>query len=93
MVRKALVLNEKDNIATAVRRLESGESFSAGENNDVILSQDIPFGHKIALRDIVPGENIIKYGEIIGRSTTVIKRGEHVHVHNVEGLRGRGDKR
>lgn len=92
MVREALVLNEKDNVATAVRSLESGESFSTGEDNSVTLSQDIPFGHKFALRDIAPGENIIKYGEIIGRATAGIKRGEHVHVHNVEGLRGRGDK-
>jgi altronate dehydratase small subunit len=93
MGREALVLNEKDNVATAVRYLEKGENVSFDEDNGLILSQDIPSGHKFALRDITPGENGIKYGEIIGRATAAIKRGEHVHIHNVEGLRGRGDKR
>jgi altronate dehydratase small subunit len=93
MGREALVLNGKDNVATAVRYLESGENVSFDEDNGLILSQDIPSGHKFALRDIATGENVIKYGEIIGRATAAIKRGEHVHVHNVEGLRGRGDKR
>lgn len=93
MVREALILNEKDNVATAIRQLVCGENISFSEENGVILSQDIPFGHKFARRDIAPGENIIKYGEIIGRATSLIKRGEHIHVHNVEGLRGRGDKR
>lgn len=93
MIREALVLDEKDNVATAVRHLESGESVSFGEDNSLTLLQHIPSGHKFALKDIAPGENIIKYGEIIGRATTGIKRGGHVHIHNVEGLRGRGDKR
>jgi altronate dehydratase small subunit len=93
MIREALVLNEEDNVATAVRHLESGEYLNVDEDNSVTLLQDIPFGHKFALKDIAPGGNIIKYGEIIGRATTGIKRGEHVHIHNVEGLRGRGDKR
>ena len=40
-------------------------------------------GHKYALRDIVKGENVIKYGNPIGHATADIKAGEHVHTHNV----------
>ena len=41
-------------------------------------------GHKYALRDIAEGENVIKYGMPIGHATCAIKKGEHVHVHNVK---------
>ena len=95
MALEALLLNPKDNVATAVRQLESGQSITVkkGANNTHIdLIQAIPFGHKFALHDIEPGDKIIKYGEIIGQATAKIKVGEHVHIHNVEGLRGRGDQ-
>ena len=45
---------------------------------------DIPAGHKIALQDIQKGEFVIKYGEIIGRATDTIKKGEWVHTHNIK---------
>lgn len=95
MVLQALVLHSKDNVATAVRHLEKGKRISikdVGNDADVILIQTIPFGHKFALKDIEPGEKIIKYGEVIGQATARINKGEHVHVHNVDGLRGRGDR-
>ncbi len=91
----ALVLHRKDNVATVVRPLQSGEKVSVEIENsavDIALLQPVPFGHKFALRDIQAGERIIKYGETIGRATEDIKTGEHVHLHNVEGLRGRGDR-
>ena len=44
----------------------------------------IPAGHKFALKDISSGEYVIKYGEIIGRATADIKKGEWVHTHNVK---------
>jgi altronate dehydratase len=43
-------------------------------------------GHGIALKDIIKGEEVIKYGEVIGRSTDHIKEGSHVHIHNIESL-------
>lgn len=44
----------------------------------------IPAGHKFALRDIAKGEYVIKYGEVIGRATEDIKKGEWAHTHNVK---------
>lgn len=91
----ALVLHENDNVATAVRPLESGDDIGveiADCAANIVLLQPVPFGHKFALKDIGRGERIIKYGETIGQATAGIKKGEHVHIHNVEGLRGRGDR-
>jgi len=68
-------------------RIETGEN-----TIDITLVQTIPFGHKFALKDIESGEPIIKYGEVIGLATVKVMKGMHVHVHNTEGLRGRGDR-
>lgn len=54
-------------------------------------SGEIPYGHKIAVRDIKLGELIFKYGEEIGIATQNIKKGDHVHIQNLDSLRGRGD--
>ena len=91
----ALALHRSDNVATAVRLLGKGESVEGASGGGVIklvLPQSIPFGHKFALEDIGPGEPVVKYGETIGRATVGIQKGDHVHLHNVEGLRGRGDR-
>ena len=46
--------------------------------------QDIPIGHKLALKDIKQGDTVIKYGHDIGRATADIKAGSHAHVHNIK---------
>ena len=95
MAQSVIVVDKRDNVATALRRLEQGSSIRVemeGFTIDVTLAQAIPLGHKFALKDIEVGEPIIKYGEVIGLATRKIKKGEHTHVHNVEGLRGRGDR-
>ncbi len=46
--------------------------------------QDIPIGHKLALKDIKNGETIIKYGLDIGRAVADISAGSHAHVHNIK---------
>jgi len=92
----ALMIHPDDNVATAMRPLESGECITVsagGRETTVTLLQAVPFGHKFALRDIPAGENVTKYGETIGRATAFIRAGEHTHIHNLEGLRGRGDRR
>jgi len=89
----AIVLSEKDNVATALAEMKAGEKIAVkkGTGKEVTILQDIPFGHKFAIRDISKGENVVKYGEVIARATQKIKEGEYVHVHNIESLRGRGD--
>ena len=62
-----------------------------GNAERVIVTGNVPYGHKIAVRDIAEGEHIIKYGFSIGAASRNIARGEYVHIHNMEALRGRGD--
>ena len=83
---QAIVINEKDTVATALEPLDAGDQVSVEVHDRVetiTLLSDIPLGHKFALLDIDEGEAVIKYGEPIGQSTAKIARGEHVHVHNV----------
>ena len=92
---KAIVMNPADNTATVVEAI--------GPDADVVLDiggqplkvhvlDQISFGHKFAVRDIPKGAKIIKYGESIGIAIQDIQTGRHVHVHNLESGRGRGDK-
>lgn len=83
---QAIVMNEKDNVATALKSFYAGTKVSMevqGRIEKVTLMSDVPMGHKFALKDMEEGEAVIKYGESIGQSTARINRGDHVHVHNV----------
>ncbi len=51
---------------------------------ELTARDDVPIGHKIALRDLSAGDSAVKYGEDIGRMTSDAKTGEHVHVHNLK---------
>ncbi len=46
--------------------------------------QDIPIGHKVALKDMAIGDTVIKYGVDIGKVVAPIRKGEHAHVHNIK---------
>ncbi|MCF0109610.1 MAG: UxaA family hydrolase [Erysipelotrichaceae bacterium] len=92
----ALHVNDKDNVATIFANgiTDGTEVEIRDKKNEVstaVVIGDVPYGHKIAVRDIRKGELIIKYGEEIGIATADIRRGEYVHVHNLDSLRGRGD--
>lgn len=92
----AIVMDAKDNVATLLSDVERGETVQVRlgeESGEQKVGEPIRFGHKFALKRIGKGENVVKYGEIIGRATQDVEKGYHVHVHNVESLRGRGDKR
>lgn len=92
----AIVLHPTDNVATAVQKLTAGQQATirlGRELHQLMLAEDIPYGHKFAARAIQKGENILKYGEVIGRATDDIPAGCHAHVQNIESLRGRGDLR
>jgi len=89
-----IVMDAKDNVVTLLRDMKEGEKISYSVNGvqfTLTLLQNVKFGHKAALCPIRKGERVIKYGESIGAATEFIDEGEHVHVHNIEGIRGRGD--
>jgi altronate dehydratase len=75
-------LSDQDNVAVAARNIGAGTALEVGGLR-VVAADPIPFAHKIALRGIAAGEQVIKYGVPIGRASVAIEAGRHVHVHNV----------
>jgi altronate dehydratase len=90
-VKPAIVISARDNVATALEALEAGRVLDV-EAARVTVAEPIPRGHKIALRTIRAGDEVIKYGSAIGTATADIAPGAHVHTHNVASDRGRGDR-
>ncbi len=76
-------INECDNVIVALKELKEGEQVTVGDVTVTAL-ETIPAGHKMAIRDIACGEEIIKYGFRIGNAKEAIKAGNWVHVHNVK---------
>ncbi|MGH7951909.1 MAG: UxaA family hydrolase [Limisphaerales bacterium] len=84
-----LLHEDKDNVGVAVIDIKSGAQVNGrslhGKNKPKLKSlMNIPLGHKIALQDFKPGDTVIKYGVDIGKIVKPIKKGEHVHVHNLK---------
>ena len=72
-------LNALDNVAVASMNIPLGSII----NSELKAENNIPYGHKISLKDIDKKELIYKYGQIIGIATKQIKKGSHVHSHNL----------
>ena len=93
-MKQVVVLNDADNVATSLAPLDAQSRVEVeldGQSRTVTVLDPIPFGHKLAIRTLSPGEDVLKYGEVIGRASEAIEPGRWVHVHNVESVRGRGD--
>jgi altronate dehydratase small subunit len=93
---RALIVTATDNVANLIGPGRKGESVEcategSGETKTIPLMDDVPSNHKFAAADIPAGQPIIKYGLNIGRASCDIRRGQYVHVHNIESNRGRGD--
>ena len=80
---KCIKIHKVDSVAVAVELLKAGETVTV-ENAEITLLNDIPAGHKFALKDIPQNENIIKYAYPIGSAKCDIKKGEHIHTHNTK---------
>lgn len=92
---KAIKNHDADNVATVFGQVKAGAGVRVldkkGNVADLKVLSDIPYGHKVALVPIAVGQRITKYGEEIGVATKAIAVGEHVHIQNIDSLRGRGD--
>jgi altronate dehydratase len=78
MSRISLTVHPDDNVSTLLDFLTDVKITRDG----LFLVESIPFGHKVARQEIAKGDSVIKYGVTIGKATTTIRAGEHVHVHN-----------
>ena len=76
-------INQNDNVAVALRPIAAGETLQVG-GAAVTTTEEIPQGHKFALRPIQAGEEVVKYGFRIGFAKEDIPTGSWVHVHNVK---------
>jgi len=78
----AVYLHPDDNICVAARTLPAGTVLEVG-GREVVLTEPIKFGHKIAVKPIQHGEYVRKYGQIIGQATADVQPGAWVHSHNL----------
>ncbi len=84
-----LLHDDRDTVGVAVVDIKAGQqvnghSLHGKAKLKVKARTDILLGHKIALCDFQPGDTVVKYGEDIGKVIKPIKKGEHVHVHNLK---------
>ena len=92
MAHGALMHGKVDDVAVVVQDVGAGTELQAvtleGEEVAAVKAiEDIPLGHKIALRDLAVGKEIIKYGRAIGKATQAIAKGAHVHTQNLKSIR------
>ncbi|MDR2945162.1 MAG: UxaA family hydrolase [Candidatus Adiutrix sp.] len=83
-------IHEADTVVTCLEPLSPGQSVTWG-GEDIAVRDAVAVFHKMAVRPMKKGEACLKYGQCIGLATRDIAPGEHVHTHNIESLRGRGD--
>jgi altronate hydrolase len=81
-------LDPADTVAVCRRAISAGERVRFDDGELTVL-EDVPQGHKVALRAHQVGDRAVKYGRPIGAVTAAIAVGEHVHVHNLASVRGR----
>jgi (2R)-sulfolactate sulfo-lyase subunit alpha len=85
-----LVHDHRDNVGVVVvENLTAGTDIMGvvtEDNSEIraVCNQDVPIGHKVALRDLAVGDPVIKYGQDIGKVVAPIRRGDHVHTHNLK---------
>ncbi len=89
---KAIQIDDQDNVATVTSGVSKGERVEVLSPEGSILMRpealvDVPFGHKIALKPLTRGDEVSKYGEVIGVASTGVEVGEWLHTHNVESVR------
>lgn len=84
-----LVHEKADSVGVATVDIKAGEEAHGlymDSQNPIIMKalNDIPLGHKIALKDFKAGDTVLKYGQDIGKVVADIRCGEHVHIHNLK---------
>jgi (2R)-sulfolactate sulfo-lyase subunit alpha len=82
----------EDAVAVVIADVSSGSeiplvTLDGTDCGTVTAVEDIPLGHKVAVRDVEAGNQVIKYGRSIGKASTAIKKGQHVHTQNVKSER------
>ncbi|HEV8311286.1 MAG TPA: UxaA family hydrolase [Methylomirabilota bacterium] len=88
----AVLVHPGDDVATALRVIPAGTTARVqvgSGTRQCRVSDEIPFGHKFAVRELAAGQPVRKYGEVIGGATARVPAGALVHVHNLASRRAR----
>jgi altronate dehydratase small subunit len=91
--RSILIIDPADNVAVALKDLKEGDECfvdGTGQQKRIRILEDIPFGHKLAIRTMQKNESVLKYGEEIGKLLTAVDKGGWIHTHNLYCERGGG---
>lgn len=83
METKYLKINPADNVVVAISDLKAGEIINEG-NNQIVLKEDVPAGHKVTLKDFTEGENVIKYGYPIGHVRCNVEAGRWINENQIQ---------
>ena len=89
MKSNALIITPNDDVVVAITELKAGDEVTymcQDKQESFSAVTDVPRYHKIAVHDIPCGSVVKKYNQIIGAATKDIRKGEHVHVHNLDSL-------
>jgi hypothetical protein len=78
-----VVIHEMDNVGIALEVIKQGDEVQIAEGACFAALEEVPFSHKVALVQFSKGDEVRKYGEVIGRCSRDISRGEWVHTHNL----------
>jgi len=93
MLKYSILMHEPDDdVAVAVEDIQANSEVGVAtiegqEIGRLVVLNDVPLGHKVAVRDLDVQQNVRKYGRPIGHATRPIHKGEHVHVHNIKSNR------
>lgn len=82
----ALIIDDRDNVAVALADLQTGDLCIIRKGNsteEVMVGENIPFGHKLALVNLNKDESVLKFGEEIGKMKEPVQRGSWIHSHNM----------
>ena len=86
----SVIMNEMDTVVTVTSKVSAGndvEYIVNGNSNSIKAASDIPINHKVAVRNVMKGNEVYKYGEVIGYATADINVGDHVHENNLSSFR------
>ena len=92
-MKHSILLHElRDDVGVAVADLKKGANAGAltlegKPAGSVKLRDNVPLGHKVAMRDVAKDQPVIKYGRHIGKAVKDIAKGAHVHTHNLKTMR------
>jgi len=85
-----IIINpERDNVATALEDIPKGAILNVnfrGEDHEIEIKKEIPFGHKFALTALSEGDEAIKYGVMIGKMKKSVEPGDYVHTRQIQSL-------